>query len=111
MAHSLTRPQFISLTALGGVSVLLVAANSVLFAANRTVQQEVAERAAMVQQTVPLEALQRDIARNLAGLALRDGDQQMLEMLAANGVTVKPNASAAPAAPAAPSAPTSPVRP
>ena len=109
----LTRPQFATLTALGVLALALVGANGSLFLANRAAQDEIAARGAMVQQTVPLEALQRDIARTLADLALRSQDRQVLDMLAANNITVTANAAAngSPNAPAAPAAAPTPSRP
>lgn len=91
-ASVLTRRQHHVLVALGGLAVALVATNGTLFLSNRGLQDDITARAAMVQQTVPLEALQRDIARSLADLAIKGRDRQLLDMLAANGVTVTMNA-------------------
>lgn len=91
MSRPLSRPEFLTLTGLGGVAVALAVANGVLFTGNRAAQLDVTTRAAMVQQTAPLELLQRDIARTLADLALRSRDQQVLDMLKANNVTVTQN--------------------
>lgn len=93
-APVLTRRQYHALVGLGGLAVALVVANGTLFVRNRGLQDEINARAAMVQQTVPLEALQRDIARSLADLAIKGKDRQVLDMLAANGVTVSMNAAA-----------------
>lgn len=93
IAPVLTRRQYHGLVTLGGLAVALVVTNGALFVRNRGLQDDVSARAAMVQQTVPLEALQRDIARSLADLALKSRDRQVLDMLAANGVTVTTNAA------------------
>ena len=98
----LTRGQFRALTALGGLALALTGVNGALAASNRAAEREVAARGAFVQQTVPLEALQAEIARGLADRALRTNDRAVLEMLAANNVTVTPPAAPAPPTPARP---------
>ena len=99
-APVLTPGQFHALTALGGLAVALVLANGTLFVRNRAVQEEITARAAAVQQGAQLEVLQRDIARSLADLAIKGHDRALLDMLAANGVTVTMNAPVATGTPA-----------
>ena len=93
-----TRTQSHTLTALGGLALALALLNGALFVTNRSTQDEITARQAMVQQTGQLEVLQREIAKALADLALKTHDAKVLEMLAANGVTVTMNAPAAGAA-------------
>lgn len=93
-APVLTRRQFHALTALGGLAVVLTLTNGTLFVTNRGTQDEITARSASVQQGAQLEALQRDIARSLADLAIKGHDRPLLDMLAANGVTVTLNAPA-----------------
>jgi hypothetical protein len=98
--------QYGVLTALGAVALLLVVANGALFTQNRGAQAELNARQQYLQQTVGLESLYRDIVKALAELGAKNNDQQLLQMLAAQGinVTVTPSAPAAQPAPAPPAA-------
>lgn len=96
--------QFNVLIALGIVVLLLVIANGVLFTQNRGAQAEISGRQQFLQQTVGLEALYRDIVKALAELATKNNDQQLLRMLAGQGINVtvtSPGISAPLAAPPA----------
>lgn len=98
----LARWQFWVLTVLSVSCVALVAANIWRFAENRRQQQEVSQRAQFLQQTVPLETLNREIVAALAQLAVRNKDSNLRAMLASLGLTVtESNETPAPAAPAA----------
>ena len=89
--------QYRVLIALGALALLLVLANGVLFTQNRSAQGELNARQQYVQQTVGLESLYRDIVKALAELAVKNNDQQLLQMLAAQGI----NVSVTPPTPAA----------
>lgn len=92
----LNRSQYLTLTGAGAVALLLVVTNGALFAANKSMQSEINARQAAVQQTAQLQVLQTEIAKALAELAIKSDDQQVLAMLATNGITVtKNNQSAA----------------
>jgi hypothetical protein len=84
----LSQPQSRLLTTLGALAVLLVLANATLFMQNRGRQATLGERQQFVQQTVPLESLYRDIVRSLADAAVKSNDRQVLDMLAAQGLSV-----------------------
>ena len=87
-------------------------ANILLFSQNRERQQEVTSRGQFIQQSVQLEALYREIAKALADLAVRNKDQQLRDMLAAQGISVTVNPAPAPTvAPAAASAAAAPAAP
>ena len=90
----LTRTQFLSLTSLGGVALLLSVVNGVLFTANKGAQFDVNARQVIVQQSVQLQGLQTEIAKALADLAIKSNDKAVFDMLAANGITVTLNAPA-----------------
>ncbi|MEO7851916.1 MAG: hypothetical protein ABIR94_06620 [Rubrivivax sp.] len=98
----LAAKQFAVLTALGAGAVLLAIANAVLFTFNRDAQAEVNARQQYLQQTVSLEGLYRDIVKALAELAVKNNDQQLLQMLAAQGINVSVTPSPAPAPATAP---------
>lgn len=91
----LNRSQYLTLTGAGAVALLLAATNAALFAANKSTQAEINTRQAAVQQTAQLQVLQTEIAKALAELAIKSDDQQVLAMLATNGITVTKNSQAA----------------
>lgn len=97
----LNKWQYKLLTALGALALLLAIANAVLFTGNRAAQAELAQRQQFVQQTAPLEGLYRDIVKALAEMAVKGNDKQVLDMLAAQGLSVTVNTPEAPAAGAA----------
>ena len=94
--------QYRVLVALGALALLLVITNGVLFTQNRSAQAELNARQQYLQQTVGLESLYRDIVKALAELGAKNNDQQLLQMLAAQGI----NVSVTPAAPAPAAQPT-----
>ena len=80
------------LVGLGALALLLVIANGVLFTQNRAAQAALNRRQAFVQQTVPLETLYNEIVRTLAQMGVKGNDREVLNMLAAQGLTVTVNA-------------------
>jgi type VI protein secretion system component VasK len=80
--------QFWTLTAAAGITLALVLVNMFLFQANRELQAQANSRAQYVQQSVAMEQLQRQIAQELANLALRTRDDQVRDLLAAEGFNV-----------------------
>jgi len=87
--------QFNLLTVLGVAALLLVLANALLFTQNRSAQGALSQRQLFVQQTVPLEGLYRDIVKALAEMAVKGNDRQVLNMLAAQGLSVTVNSPSA----------------
>jgi hypothetical protein len=102
----LSRWQFNALTAIGVLSLLLMAVNATLFSANRDAQAAIAQRQQYIQQSIALEGLYRDIVKALAELGARGNDRAILDILAAQGLSVSVGgaAAAAPAGTAASSA-------
>ena len=90
----LSKWQYNVLTALGILALLLVAANGYLFTQNRATQASLGQRQQMVQQTVALEGLYREIVKSLADLAVKANDRDVLNMLAAQGISVTVNTPA-----------------
>jgi len=82
------------LLALGALSVVLVLVNGTLFVTNRASQADITARQQFIQQTVQLEALYREIVKALAELAVKNGDNQIIQMLATQGISVSANAPA-----------------
>lgn len=100
----LNKWQYNLLTVLGALALLLAITNAVLFTTNRSAQAELAQRQQFVQQTGPLEGLYRDIVKALAEMAVKGNDNQVLDMLSTQGLSVTVNTPDAPAA-AGPAAP------
>lgn len=92
----LARWQFWVLTLLALLSVALIGANIWRFAGNRQLQAEVTQRAQYVQQTAPLEVLNREIVAALAQLAVRNKDDQIRALLTSLGLTVTETPAAPP---------------
>jgi hypothetical protein len=86
------------LTVLSGLSLVLVLVNGALFLTNRASQAEITARQQFIQQTVQLEGLYREIVKALAELAVKNGDNQIIQMLAAQGISVSNNSPVASAA-------------
>jgi len=100
----LGRMQFWTLTVLAVLTALLIAANMVRFSGNQRLQAAVNVRGQFIQQTVPLEALSREIALALAQLGVREQDEQITALLSSLGITVtvtapEPTAGTAPREP------------
>jgi hypothetical protein len=96
----LKKNEFLILTTLAAVGLLLVIGSMVMFSQNRAAQAEVGGRSQYIQQAAQLEPLYREMVKALADLAVRNNDAQLRDMLAKQGITV--SANPAPAAPAAP---------
>lgn len=67
---------------------VLVLINIILFEINRSLQGEVNSRQQYIQQSVQLEALNREIVAAIANLAVRNKDDQLKAMLAQHGITI-----------------------
>ncbi len=91
----LLRWQYLTLVVLGVVALLLVSVNATLVVFNRGRQAEVNQRQMFLQQTTPLEGIYREMVKALADLAVRNGDQRVLNELSAQGINVTVNGPAA----------------
>ncbi len=92
----LNQNQFLALVAAGALAIVLAAVNGFLFTGNRTLQQQASERAQYIQQSIALEGLYRDIVQALADRGLRTRDEQVRDLLAAEGITLNLDAAPAP---------------
>lgn len=98
----LVRWQHHLLSALGAAALLMVLVNALLFALNRDARNELTQRQQFIQQTVPVEALYREIVKSLAEMAVKDKDRPLLDMLVAQGLTITPSGATASSGPVAP---------
>lgn len=87
--------QFWILTTAGGLAIALVLTNMMLFQSNRKLQEEAANRAQYIQQSIAMEGLYRNIVKALADRALATRDDQVRELLAAEGVNLNFDQAAA----------------
>ena len=83
---------------IAGLSLVLVLLNGALFLTNRTIQNEINTRQQLINQAVQLERLGQELVNALAGLALRNNDEQLRQLLADQGITLTPGSG--PAGPA-----------
>ena len=77
----------VCVTAIAALGVVLAVTNMVLFERNRALQAEVSSRAQFIQQSVQLEALNREIVNAIAGLAVRNKDDALKTILTQQGIT------------------------
>jgi uncharacterized membrane protein len=94
----LRRNEFLILTGLAALGLLLAVANMVLFGQNRQAQAEVTSRAQFIQQSAQLEPLYREMVKALADLSVRNNDGELRELLTKQGITLSnpPPGAAAP---------------
>jgi hypothetical protein len=84
----LNRSQFWILTSGGVIALLLVLVNMVLYLGNRELQDNANGRSQYIQQSIALEGLYREIVQNLANRAVQTRDDQVRDLLAAEGINV-----------------------
>lgn len=96
-------------TALGGLTLVLVIVNGVLFLGNQSRQAEVSARQRFIEQSVEMSRINDQLIHALAKQAIVNHDNRLLDLLGQNGINVSTNPAAAPAPAAAPPAPASSV--
>ena len=87
--------QFWTLTGIGGLALIVVIVNIMLFMQNRSLQLEVNNRQQFISQSVPLEQLNKDIITALANLSVKNNDEDLKQLLATHGITVSVTQSTA----------------
>ena len=100
----LKKTQFILLTGIALLGLVLVVADAVLFTQNRTLQTSFTGRQQFIQQTVQLEGLYQQMVKALAELSAKNKDDQLRSLLNAQGITFTLN-QITPSAPAGNSTP------
>ena len=95
------------------VVVALVLVNMVLFEMNRSLQSEINTRQQFIQQSVQLEALNREIVSAIANLSVKNRDDALKTVLTQHGITftATPAPTGAAAAAQSPAAAPAPKRP
>jgi len=77
----------VCVTVVAALGAVLAVTNTVLFERNRALQGEIGSRAQFIQQSVQLEALNREIVNAIAGLAVRNKDDALKTILIQQGIT------------------------
>lgn len=89
----LKKSQFLILTAIAFLSLILVVVNAILFSQNRVAQAAVATRQQFIQQSVPLDNLYQQMVKALAELSSRSNDEQIKAILSAQGIRFSSNSN------------------
>ncbi len=85
--------QFWTATVIALVVAMIAGYDMMLFSQNRSMQGELARRAQYVQQSVQVEPLYREMVKALADLSVRNQDKALSDLLASQGISVKPPAA------------------
>lgn len=83
----MTTSQYRALVVLGALALILAVVNAVLSSNNRQAQNELATRGQFIQQSLQLEPLYQSLIKSLADLAAKDGDAQLRDLLASQGIS------------------------
>jgi hypothetical protein len=93
----LKRIEFIILTAAAAIFLIVVIANVTIARSARAMQAQFSEQQQYIGTTTQLEVLNRELIRALAELAARSNDEQIRNLLNANGITFTVDQKQAPA--------------
>ncbi len=93
-----------------GLALLLAIANIVVVELNRGLQAQVNARNQFIQQSIQLEALNREIVGALANLAVERNDDALKSVLTQHGITFNTAAGASRGQPTVPGAQPGPRR-
>jgi hypothetical protein len=89
-------------TLAAAAAIVLFVVNVVLMERNRSLQGEINLRQQFIQQSVQLEALNRELISAVANLSVRNKDEQLKTILTQQGITF--NVAPSSTGPSAPSA-------
>lgn len=94
----LARWQFLLVSALAGLALILSVINILLQSSNSALQTEVNQGQRFINQSIQISQLNNQLINSLAQYAAQANDAAITELLNANGVTFSLNADPAPAA-------------
>jgi len=86
--------EFWTLAGVGAVALALSGVNMYLSQTNGVLQAQANSRQQYIQQSIALEGLYREIIQALADRAIRTRDEQIRDLLAAEGLNVQFDAAA-----------------
>lgn len=81
--------------ALSALALLLLVSNVALVNSNRTLQMEVSQRQNIISNGVNLSQLNNSLVQALADLSIKNDDKDIRDLLAAQGISIKPKGDAA----------------
>ena len=84
---------WVSMT-LGGLGLLILVANVCLINSNRSMQTDLGQRQAAINNAGNLNQLNQALIQALAQAAVNDEDKDAKQLLSSQGITLKPKASA-----------------
>ena len=85
-ALSLKRIGF--LTPLGVLLIILALVNVLLTLGNQSLRQQLAERQQLINQSIQMEAIHREIVTGIATIAVKTNDAELKGLLASQGVNL-----------------------
>ena len=75
---------------LGALALLLLVANVCLISGNRSMQDQLSLRQTTINNSVTLNQLNQGLVQALAQAAVNDDDKEARDLLASQGITIKP---------------------
>ena len=78
--------------AFSALALILLVLNVSFVNGNRSMQEEVAQRQATINRGPTLNQVNQGIVQALAAASVKEGDTQARDLLAAQGITLGPNA-------------------
>lgn len=78
---------------LSAVALLLMVTNVALVNCNRNLQTEVAERQNMINNGMKMGQFNGNLVQALADISIKNDDKEIRDLLASQGITVKPKAA------------------
>jgi uncharacterized membrane-anchored protein YhcB (DUF1043 family) len=76
------------LTPLAVLILILVLANVLLTLGNQSLRQQLAERQQLINQSIQMEALHREIVTGIATVAVKTNDAELKSLLASQGINL-----------------------
>jgi hypothetical protein len=81
----------------GAASLLLLVLTVSFINSNRALQEETTQRQITINRATTLAQVDQNIVQALAAAAIKNGNNAARDLLAAQGITIKPTAASAPA--------------
>jgi len=76
---------------LGAFALVLLVINVSLINGNRHMQDEINQRQSVINGGVTLSQVNKGLVQALADVSVKNGDTEVRDLLAAQGITIKPN--------------------
>jgi len=86
---------YLASVALSALALLLLVTDISLVNSNRQLQIEVNQRQAIINNGVNLSQINQGLVQALADFSIKDNDKEIRDLLAAQGITVKPKTASA----------------